>query len=434
MTRSMRWLGIAVIGTVLTGTAAWAFRSITEVQVERSMVTAGAITRRVVATGAVQPATTVEIGAQVSGLVQSLNADFDSVVHAGQVIARLDPSLYQAALDEARAGQLQSEAALGQAQADLAGFRTAEADARIKLARARELAAGQLITAADLDAAEIAMNEASAGVRSGEAQVNDVKAAIDQARAGVDQASANLAHTVIRSPIDGIVLDRDVDVGQTVAAVMQAPVLFRIATMLTHVQLSVDIDESDVDGLMPGEPVTFDVESYPDVVFHGSIRELRLQPVAQQTATTTAVAGSTAGSPATGVVTTVVSYTAIIDVANRDERLRPGMTAEVTLDGARRDRVVRIPNGALAFRPSSAVLQALGETEPSSVEAATHAGDRNTNARNVWTYDGRRFAPVAVHVGLADNQWTELLDGSIRPGDVLVTGASLHHRSWISGQ
>jgi len=186
MTRSMRWLGIAVIGTVLTGAAAWAFRSITEVQVERSMVTAGAITRRVVATGAVQPVTTVEIGAQVSGLVQSLDADFDSVVHAGQVIARLDPSLYQAALDEARAGQLQSEAALGQAQADLAGFRTAEADARIKLARARELAAGQLITAADLDAAEIAMNEASAGVRSGEAQVNDVKAAIDQARAGVD--------------------------------------------------------------------------------------------------------------------------------------------------------------------------------------------------------------------------------------------------------
>jgi HlyD family secretion protein len=432
MTRSMKWLGIVVTGTALTGVAAWAFHSIPEVQVERSLVTAGAITRRVVATGAVQPVTTVEIGAQVSGLVQSLDADFDSVVRAGQVIARLDPSLYQAALDEARAGQLQEEAALGQARADLAGFRTVEVDARTKLARARELAAGQLITAADLDAAEIAMNEASAGVRSGEAQVNDVKAAIDQARAGVDQASANLAHTVIRSPIDGIVLDRDVDVGQTVAAVMQAPVLFRIATMLTHVQLSVDIDESDVDGLMPGEPVTFEVESYPDDVFHGSIKELRLQPVAQQTATTTAVAGST-GSPASGVVTTVVSYTAIIDVANPDQRLRPGMTAEVTLDGARRERVVRIPNGALGFRPPSAVLQALGETEPSSVEAATHAGDRNTNARNVWTYDGRRFVPIAVHVGLADNQWTELLAGSIRPGDVLVTGAVLHHRPRISG-
>jgi HlyD family secretion protein len=429
----MKWLGIVVTGTALAGVAAWAFHSIPEVQVERSLVTAGAITRRVVATGAVQPVTTVEIGAQVSGLVQSLDADFDSVVRAGQVIARLDPSLYQAALDEARAGQLQEEAALGQAQADLAGFRTSEVDARTKLARARELAAGQLITAADLDAAEIAMNEASAGVRSGEAQVNDVKAAIDQARAGVDQASANLAHTVIRSPIDGIVLDRDVDVGQTVAAVMQAPVLFRIATMLTHVQLSVDIDESDVDGLMPGEPVTFEVESYPDDAFHGSVRELRLQPVAQQTATTTAVAGST-GSSASGVVTTVVSYTAIIDVANPDQRLRPGMTAEVTLDGARRERVVRIPNGALGFRPPSSVLQALGETEPSSVEAATHAGDRNTNARNVWTYDGRRFAPIAVHVGLADNQWTELLAGSIRPGDVLVTGAVLHHRSRISGQ
>jgi HlyD family secretion protein len=429
----MKWLAIVVTVAVLTSVAAWTFHSTPEVQVERSLVTAGAITRRIVATGAVQPVTTVEIGAAVSGLVQSLDVDFDSIVHAGQVITRLDPSLYQAALDEARAGQLQAEAALGQAQADLAGFRTAEADARMKLARARELAAGQLITAADLDAAEIAMNEASANVRSGQAQVNDVRAAIEQARAGVDQASTNLAHTVIRSPIDGIVLERDVDVGQTVAAAVQAPVLFRIATMLTHVQLSVNIDESDVDGLMPGEPVTFGVESYPDEVFHGSIKELRLQPVAQQTATSTAVAGSTV-SPASSVVTTVVSYTAIIDVANPDQRLRPGMTAEVTLDGARRERAVRIPNGALGFRPPAAVLQVLGETEPSSVEAATHAGDRNTNARNVWTYDGRRFVPIAVHVGLADNQWTELLAGSIRPGDVLVTGAVLRHRSRISGQ
>ena len=147
--------------------AAWAFRSTPELQVEHAPVTDGPITRRVVATGAVQPVTTVEIGAQVSGLVQSLDADFDSVVRAGQVIARLDPSLYQAALDEARANQLQAEAALGQAQANLAGFRTAEADARTKLARARELAAGQLIPAADLDAAEIALNEASADVRLG---------------------------------------------------------------------------------------------------------------------------------------------------------------------------------------------------------------------------------------------------------------------------
>jgi HlyD family secretion protein len=110
------------------------------------------------------------------------------------------------------------------------------------------------------------------------------------------------------------------------------------------------------------------------------------------------------------------------------------MTAEVTLDGALRERVVRIPNGALAFRPNSDVLRTLGETGPSSVEAAARPGDRNTNARNVWTYDGKRFAPIAVRVGLADNQWTELLAGSIRPGDVLVTGAVLHRRSRISAQ
>ena len=432
MTRAMKWLGLVVSGTVVTGAAAWALHSTPEVQVERAPVTAGPITRRIVATGTVQPVTTVAIGAQVSGIVQSLDVDFDSIVRAGQVIARLDPSLYQAALDQARGSLLQQQAALGQAQANLAGFQTAEADARIKLGRARDLAAGQLVTAADLDAAEIAVNEASADVRSGQAQVNDARAAIDQARAGVDQASANLAHTVIRSPIDGIVIDRDFDVGQTVAAAMQAPVLFRIATPLAHVQVQVDIDESDIDGLTPGEPVTFEVESYPDEMFRGTVRQLRLQPVAEQTAT--ARRSRLDGAPTSSVVATVVSYTGIIDVDNPDQRLRPGMTADVVLDGARRERAIRIPNGAIAFRPTPETLQALGETEPSAVSAATHADDRSTQSRNVWEYDGTRFTPIAVQVGLADSQWTELLGGSIRPGDALVTGAVLRQRSRMPGQ
>ena len=257
-------------GTVVAGVAAWALRSTPELHVEYAPATAGPITRRIVATGTVQPVITVAVGAQVSGIVQSLDADFDSIVRAGQVIARLDPGLYQAALDEARGNLQQAQAMLGQAEANLAGFRTAEADARTKLARARELAAGQLIPAADLDAAVIGLNEASADVGSGQAQVNDARAAIDQARAGVDQASANLAHTIIHSPIDGIVIDREFDVGQTVAAAIQAPLLFRIASPLAHVQVQVDIDESDVDGLTPGEPATFEVEAFPEEVFRES--------------------------------------------------------------------------------------------------------------------------------------------------------------------
>ena len=286
----------------------WAFHATPDVQVDSARVTAGPITRRVVATGSVQAVTTVEVGAQVSGMVQSLGVDFNSFVRAGQVIARLDPSLYQAALDQARAGLLQAEAAFGQAQADLTGFQIGEDDARMKLARAQALAASQVMTEADLDAAQIAMNEASADVRVEEAQVDETRAGIDQARAVVDQASVNLDRTVIRSPIDGIVIDRDVDVGQTLASAIQAPVLFRIATDLAHVQVQVDIDESDVAGLTEGEPATFEVESYPDETFHGTVTQLRLQPVAEQTTTATTVATSTA-SPTSSVVATVVSYT-----------------------------------------------------------------------------------------------------------------------------
>ena len=294
------------------------------------------------------------------------------------------------------------------------------------------MAAAQLIPAADLDAAEIALNEAGADVHASQAQVNDAGAAIDQARAGVDQASANLAHTVIHSPIDGIVIDREFDVGQTVAAAIQAPLLFRIASPLAHVQVQVDIDESDVDGLTPGELAMFEVEAYPEEVFRGTVRQLRLQPVAEQTATSTPVASSTA-TPASIVVATVVSYTGIIDVDNPDQRLRPGMTAAVVIDGARRERAIRIPNGAIAFRPTPEALQMLGETEPSVVDAAARAGDGNTQSRNVWEYDGRQFTPIGVRVGLADSQWTELLSGPVRPGDALVTSAVLRRRSPMPG-
>jgi HlyD family secretion protein len=429
MTRA-HWIGIIGGGLVLAGTAAGAFHMTPEVTVETAPVTSGAIARRVVATGTVQPFTTVEVGAQVSGLVQSLDADFNSTVRAGQVIARLDPSLYQAALDQARGALAGARAAEGQAVAGLAGFRTAAEDEQMKLQRATELWRSHLITDADLDAAGIAMDEASADVRSGDAALNDARAGVTQARASVDQASVNLAHTIIRSPIDGVVIDRAVDVGQTVASAIQTPVLFRIATALTHVQLQVDIDESDVDGLAPGEPVTFDVESYPGETFRGRVNQLRLQPVPEQTTTATTIATSTTVATST-LVATVVSYAAIIDVPNDDQRLRPGMTAEVTLTGARRTATTRIPNGALSFRPSPDELHALRETEPTIPDAEGSAGTGGPKPRVVWQFDGRRFTPVVVQTGLADDHWTELLGGSIHSGDAVVTSAEVRQRTRI---
>jgi HlyD family secretion protein len=426
MRRSI-WLGVVCPGVVLAGTIVWALKTTSEVQVESESVTTGPIAREVFATGTVQPITTVEVGSQVSGVVQTLAADYDSLVHAGQILARLDPSLYDSALEQARA-------ALVQAQADAAGLRTAAKNAHTILTRSEALAARQLITPSDLDAARAAMNEAAADLRGGEATVL-------QAQSAVDQATVNLAYTVIRSPIDGIVIDRSVDVGQTLAASIQSPVLFRIAADLTHIQVQVNIDESDIGVLTPPQPAVFHVDAYPDEVFRGVLSQVRLQPLTSAASTTSPASptspsspsspasSSSPASPTSSVTSTVVSYTAIIDVANPDEKLRPGMTAEVTLGGARRNAAVRIPNNALTFRPSSEVLLKLGESHPLIADVAAVAGGTDTESRTIWEYQGQRLTPIVVHVGLADDQWTELLNGSIQPGDKLVTRAVLRQRS-----
>ena len=418
------WFRLALFAAaVLAGAAAWAFRTTTDVEVSTSPVTDGRIARRLMATGTVQAVTTVEVGAQVSGVVASLGADYNSLVHEGQIVAKLDAASYDAQLREAVAGRAQAEAGLKRADADVLGFKTAVEDAQMKFSRAEALWDRQLIARVDLDAANVALNEARADLAGGQAIVVQAAAAVDQARAAVGQASVNLEHTIIRSPVDGIVIERSVDVGQTLAASMQSPVLFRIAANIERLQVQVDIDESDVGGLATGDAATFAVDAYPGETFHGTVSQVRVQPVAQQTTTATTVGASTA-SPATSTVATVVSYTTIVDVANTDERLRPGMTADVVLPGMRREHAVRIPNGALAFRPPPEVLRAIGEAE----SPAPGVGDYDRSLRAVWEYDGRRFTPIAVRAGVADEGWTELVSGSIRPGDALVTSAVLRYR------
>jgi HlyD family secretion protein len=419
------WFAAAAIVTV--GGAAWALRTRAEVQVATAPVTTGPIARRIFATGTIQPTRTVDVGAQVSGVVSSLSADFNSIVHAQDVVARLDPSLYEAALAQARGNLTQSEAAAAQARADLAGLRTVERDAETKLARAQALAARQLIGQADLDAAQIAVNEAAAAAESGEAQVSDTVAVVAQAAAAVTQASTNLDHTFIHSPIDGIVLNRAVDIGQTVAAAIQAPVMFTIATNLTHLQVQLDLDQSDIGGVEVGQPVTFEVESYPDEIFRGVVTQIRLQPIAEQSTPATTVASSTI-APTTTSVATVISYATMIDVDNPDQRLRPGMTASVVVTGTRREDVVRIPNRALSFRPTGAVLDALGQVEP-PVDPSASGLDPEARPRYLWTFDGKRLTSVPVRVGLSDDQWTELAAGAVHPGDVVVTQASVRRQS-----
>jgi HlyD family secretion protein len=427
-----RYVVPAIAAAVVGAAAAWALHPPTRVEVTTAAVDRGPIVRRIFATGPLQATRSVDVGTQVSGIVDSLGADFNSIVRANQVIARLDPSLFDAALDQARAAVLEAEANLNQARAGLDGARSAEEDARMKYSRAIALSRDELITPSDLDAAKVAEDEAIAGVHSADAAVADAAAEVQQAVAAVSQAAVNRDHTVIRSPIDGIVLSRNVDVGQTVAATVQAPVLFSIAADLRNLQVQLDVDQSDIGELQTGGPVTFEVESYPDETFKGTVAQVRLQPIAEQSTPATTVGGSTVPQTTTSVAT-VVSYAVMIDVDNLDQRLRPGMIAIVLMQGLRRDGVTRIPNNALSFRPSAGVLRNLGQPE---VSAADGSADQDATAgkpRAVWTFDGRRFTPIAVRVGLADDRWAELLKGDVNPGDVLVTGADVVARSRFAG-
>jgi len=413
---------LAVLAAVVLLIVVLGFRTKSSIYVGTAEVTSGTVVRRIFATGTLQSTRTVDVGTQVSGVIASLGADFNSIVHKGDVVARIDPRLYQAALDQAKASLVQSQAALQQANADLLGAQTAEKDASIKLTRARQLAVSQLITQADLDAAEIAMHEATAAVTSMSAQTKDAAAVVEQAKAGVEQAQLNLDHTVIYAPTDGIVLNRSVDVGQTVAAAVQAPVLFTIATDLRRLQVQVNVDESDIAGIERGQEVTFEVESYADEMFHGVVTQVRLQPIASQTTTATTVASSTLPQQTT-TVPTVVSYATMIDVDNPGERLRPGMTASVLLSGIRHEHATRIPNAAVSFRPSSAEFAAIGEKEP-PVPASPFPAD-GPKPRELWTYDGKRLTPLLVQIGLSDSQWTEVTKGPLRPGDSIVTSVVL---------
>lgn len=292
---------------------------------------------------------------------------------------RLDPSLFQTQIEQSRANLIRAEA-------DLDRLNVALADARTKLARAEELWSRHLIAQTELDSAHVAVRSAEAQVRSSDAQVT-------QAQASLNQSEVNLQHTVITAPIDGIVISRNVDVGQTVAASMQAPTLFVIAADLADMQVIASLDESDIGRIAPGQAVTFTVDAYPGDSFTGSVVQVRLQPNTTQ-----------------GVVT----YSTVIDVPNPDLELKPGMTASVTIETARRDDVVRVPNPALRFRPSAEVLAALGEVGASSPQ----------RVQGIWTLMNGQLLSVPVRVGLSDGLVSELLEGSLEPGAEVVTAVS----------
>ncbi len=343
-------------------------------------VTRGPITQAVTATGTLNPVVNVQVGSQVSGNISKLFADFNSQVKAGQVVAQIDPALFQATVT--------------QAEGDVANAQAALELAKVNATRTQELFARKTSSQADLD-------QATANLHQAEANVKIKQGALDKAKADLD-------HCTITSPIDGIVISRNVDVGQTVAASLQAPVIFQIANDLTKMQIDSNVAEADVGVLEVGQDVDFTVDAFPMRTFHGKVVQVRNAPITVQN---------------------VVTYDTVIGVSNPDLKLKPGMTANVSIIVAQKDNVLQIKNAALRYRPAEAapgrneLVKSAdgGPTSRTPGGAQRGAGrERRPSERTVYVLSGGRPNPVQIKTGISDGVVTEVIEG-LKEGDRVVT-------------
>jgi HlyD family secretion protein len=323
----------------------------------------GAITQFVSANGTLNPVTMVNVGTQVSGTVKSIHADFNQQVTAGQVLAELDPALFRAAL--------------GQSSANLANARAQLKLARAEEGRFRSLVAQEFASRQELDRAVTAREQAEAAVHLAQAQVSR------------DQTNLNLS--VIRSPVSGTVIDRQVDVGQTVAASFQTPTLFRIGKDLTRMQIDSTVAEADIGLIRLGQVVDFLVDAFPDEEFRGRVEQIRLNAKTEQN---------------------VVTYNVVVSVGNPELKMLPGMTANIKVRIQSRDNVLMVPAAALRFRPQAPTGEAKG--------GDTRAAGKKEGGPAVYKLVGGEAVRVAVKTGISDQKFTEILSGDVKPGDELV--------------
>ncbi len=395
----------------------------------------GPIRNTVAATGTVQAVLTVQVGSQVTGRIASLHADFNSVVRAGQILARIDPANFEAQLErakadltDARAGVRTAEALVAMQKANDTAAKVTAQDAARALRRARELSAEGVVSSRELEVAEAAADQAAARLEQAYSQVRSAEAALEQARARVDQARAavriaeiNLFYTVIASPVDGVVISRSVDVGQTVSASLQAPTLFTIANDLTKMQVVANVDEADIGSITPDSRVSFTVDAFPGETFTGTLNQIRLNPQTQQN---------------------VVTYSVIIDVGNLSLNLRPGMTANTTFLIAERAEALRLPNAALRFWPegtprgeekemigggAAARPDAVPETPPlpAAGEVIRFPAARPATARPhvIWVLGPEGSPePRVVKIGISDGSASEVVEGDLKPGEAVIIG------------
>ncbi|HEY8020660.1 MAG TPA: efflux RND transporter periplasmic adaptor subunit [Thermoanaerobaculia bacterium] len=422
-------LVLVLAGAAAALAGAWLLRRGDEVRYFAAKVERGEIRDTVEATGTVSAVITVQVGSQVSGAVAKLNADFNSRVHRGDVIALIDPALFQGALLQASADLENAKANVVAAEANLAKARAAAVQTKADYERAAALSRMLIETRQALDLAQANYEAAKAGVEAAAANVAQARAQVSQKAAAVSVARTNLDYTVIRSPIDGTVVARNVDVGQTVAASLQAPTIFTIAQDLAKMQVYTKVDESEVGRIGLRQPVTFKVDAFPHDLFRGVVSQLRMNPTTIQN---------------------VVTYDAIIDFANPELKLFPGMTAYVTIPVATAENVVKVPNAALRYKPpmppeavraiyaehgidagrpsaaAAATAPAIGPPARAALGAAPRRQERAESAV-VWKLlPGDTVEPVEVLLGITDHTYTEVvrvIAGALAPGDDVVTSS-----------
>jgi HlyD family secretion protein len=364
-------------------------------------LTNGPLTVTVMATGTLKPTNQVDVGSELSGIIETVEVQYNDRVKVGQILATLDASRYEAQVN-------QSKASLASAEAQVLNAEATEKEAQTKLDRLKEVwqtSGGKVPSKTDIDAAEAALQRALASVATAKAQVS-------QAQATLEENQTNMSKLVIKSPINGIVLSRAIEPGQTVAASFQAPVLFTLAEDLSRMELYVDVDEADVGQVKEGQEATFTVYGYPDKTFKAHITQVRY---------------------GAKTVSGVVTYETVLAVDNSELLLRPGMTATAEIMIKNLENVLRIDNAALRYTPSAkdritysyqkpGLFKRIFAGPPRPGEEEKEKESRDKNMKDVWVLRNNALVPVKVTTGVTDGIMTEVTGGDIRPGDKVVIG------------
>jgi HlyD family secretion protein len=436
LTKKSVWIGGAIL--LASGALWYSLTNGNSVKYQTAAAERGDIKASISATGNCNAVVTVLVGSQVSGNIKALYADFNTKVKKGQLVAEIDPQVFQArvdqakaAVDNARAAVVSAQAGVQKANADIASARatvenqnaaiskakSAAKDAQTKLAARKTLMQEGIISKEDFDTAQTTYDEAAAEQQAASAQLdaynhqvqaaqaqlqvaqtqlNSAQAQVQQNQASLQQAQLDLDHTKITAPVDGTVIARNMDVGQTVAASFQAPTIFQIAQDLTKMQVDTNVDEADVGQVQVGQPANFNVDAYPTTTFQGTVTQIRQAPINVQN---------------------VITYDVVVGVSNADLKLLPGMTANVKILTSEAANVLKIPNGALRFHPV--------DLKPAAtVHAASGRKNRQDGDSTIWILgqDGKP-KPVRVTLGISDGVYTAVQAGELKPGDQVITGS-----------